>query len=192
MCLYFLAFILLSITDISPHLSLKNILKSLYCHRQIWQLVPCSLVSRLRHLSSTHDFNNHDQTIQFLFHLSIILFPKTNFPFPYALLRISALHLYVISIWEGFSFLGISLLIVHLITLHPDERKSSCSSSRVTIGFWLIGRPNFLDNLREVFFEAPVLFFLLLLFTTVLHLLNLEMNALIVVKWIFRLLEIFQ
>ena len=77
-----------------------------------------------------------------------------NFLFPYAVLRISILHLYVVSIGEEFSlvcdlrpFLGISLLIVRLVTLHPDKRKSSCSSSRVTIGFWLIRRRNFLDNL---------------------------------------------
>ena len=50
-------------------------------------------------------------------------------------------------------FLSISLLIVRLVTLHPDECKS-CSSSHETIGFWLIRRHNFLDNLREIFLRA--------------------------------------
>ena len=84
-------------------------------------------------------------------------------------------------------FLSISLLIVRLVTLHSDKRKSSCSSLYVTIGFWLIRHPNFLDNLGEIFLGAHVLF----LFSNVLCLLNLAMNELIVVKGIFRLLEIF-
>ena len=45
-CWYFWAFYRL-LKIFCPHLLLKNIPKSLYCHRQIWQLVPCSLVSRL-------------------------------------------------------------------------------------------------------------------------------------------------
>ena len=89
-------------------------------------------------------------------------------------------------------FLSISLLIVHLVTLHPDECKSSCSSSCITIGFWLIRRSNSLDNLGEIFLGAPVVvgffYFYFFRFSTVLRL---AMNELIVVKGIFRLLEIF-
>ena len=84
-------------------------------------------------------------------------------------------------------FLSNSLLIVRLVTLHPDVGKSSCSSSCITIGIWLIRRPNFLDNLGEFFVGAPVIF----LFSTMLRLLNLAMNELTIVKGIFKLLEIF-
>ena len=55
-------------------------------------------------------------------------------------------------------FPSISLLIIRLVTVHPDKPKSSCSFSRVTIGFWLIRRPNFLDNQGEIFFRTPALF----------------------------------
>ena len=55
-------------------------------------------------------------------------------------------------------FFIISLLIFRLCTLHLDERKASCTSSRVTIRFWLMSHLNFLDNLGEIFLRAPVLF----------------------------------
>ena len=47
-----------------------------------------------------------------------------------------------------------------MVTLLSEGRKSSCSSWRVTIGFWLIRRPNFLDYLGEIFLGAHVLFFI--------------------------------
>ena len=79
--------------------------------------------------------------------------------------NLNQIHLYDVSIGEVFfgrhafrPFLSISLLIVCLVTLHSDERKSSCSSSCLTIGFWLIRSPNFLDNLGEIFLVVPVLF----------------------------------
>ena len=50
-------------------------------------------------------------------------------------------------------FLSISLLIIRLVTLHPNNRKSSCISSRVNIGFWFIRRPNFLQIQREILLE---------------------------------------
>ena len=44
------------------------------------------------------------------------------------------------------TFLSILLSIVRLVTQHPDERRSSCSSSNITTGFWLIRRPKFLEK----------------------------------------------
>ena len=75
-------------------------------------------------------------------------------------------------------FPNISLLIVRLVTLYPDGRISPRSSSRVTIGFWLNRRPNFLDNLRKILIRSTVLF----LFSTLLRLLKHAMNELIVIK----------
>ena len=64
-------------------------------------------------------------------------------------------------------FLSISLLAVRLVTLHPDECKSSWSPSHVIIGFWLIRRPDFLDNLGEIILGAPFSFFFFFFFSTV-------------------------
>ena len=41
--------------------------------------------------------------------MSIILFPNTNFHFPCAVLQISTLHIYVISMGEEFSLVSVTL-----------------------------------------------------------------------------------
>ena len=119
--------------------------------------------------------------------------PKTNFPFPHAVLWISILYLcrYNRRVFFGLRdfrpFFSILLLTVRLVTLHSDECKSSC----ITIGFWLIRRPNFLDNLGEIFLGGPVLFFFFFFFFfNCVTSFNLALNKLIVVKGIFRLLPI--
>ena len=103
--------------------------KSLYCNHKIWQLVKCSLVSRLRYLSSTHDFDNYDQTTQFSFSLYCL----TNFNLA-SLCRFNRREVFF-GLCDFRPFLSISLLIVYLLTLHPDECKSFCCSSCITIGF---------------------------------------------------------
>ena len=127
-------------------------------------MVSYSLVSRVCHLSFTHDlWPNNSILVSFV--------NKTHYQNKYSFSWCCLMNFNLASlcsfnkrgVFFGLHdfrpFLSISFLIVCLITLHPDKCKSSCSSSRVTIGFWLIRRPNFLDNLGEIFLGAPVLFF---------------------------------
>ena len=112
-------------------------------------MISIIMIKQLNLISSIHNILSQNE---FYFSLCCL----TNFNLV-SLCRFSR-----IGVFFGFrdfkQFLRISLLIVRLIILHRYERKSSCSSSRVPIVFWLIRLPKFLDNLREIFLGRPILF----------------------------------
>ena len=121
----------------------------------MWQLVPCSSVIRLRYLSSPQDFDNCDQNNSFLLSSVHDTLSQNEFFFSLGCLtNFNIASLFRFNRWgvffdqRDFRLLHSISLHCSLVTLHPDECKSSCSSSREIIGFCLIRRPNVLDHLR--------------------------------------------
>ena len=88
---------------------------------------------------------------------------------------------------HGFTlFLCHSLLFVRLVTSIPEALRCSCSSSRITCGLFWTCRPNVFVDHGEIFLVATVSS----RFSMLLRVLNRTMEAVIVVKGIFRLQEI--